>query len=93
MDPSLADDAAPTLGGNLNVLQHSIFSANTAVVSIDSNLAIKNVTVAPSTVAGYNVIYAQTPGAGQTGLYVTNASYQQKELITKAKAIAFALIM
>lgn len=89
---AVAEDPAPALGGNLNVYQHTIFSSNTAVVKVDSNIAVKNTTVAPSTVAGYNVIYAQTPDSGGSGLYVTNSTSQQQELVTKSKAIAFSIV-
>lgn len=90
---SVYSDTAPQLGGNLDVLARSIFSSNNTVIKSDSNLAVKNTTVAPSTLSGYNVVYAQTPGGGGSGLYITNTTYQQQELVTKTKAIVYALIM
>lgn len=86
------DDPAPQLGGNLDVLARTIFSSNVEIVKFDDNVAIKNSTVAPSYYSGYNVVYAQTPGSGGSGLYVTNSSYQQQELATKAKAITYSII-
>ncbi len=87
------DDTAPKLGGNLDVLSRTIFSSNNAVIKHDTNVAIKNTTVAPSTLSGYNIVYAQTPGSGGSGLYITNTTNQQQELVTKTKAIVYALIM
>jgi flagellin-like hook-associated protein FlgL len=86
------DDTAPQLGGNLDVLARTIFSSNVEIVKFDDNVAIKNSTVAPSYYSGYNVVYAQTPGSGGSGLYVTNSTYQQQELATKAKAITYSII-
>jgi hypothetical protein len=85
-------DAAPQLGGNLDTLARSIFSSNNQIVKFDTNLAIKNTTVAPSTLSGYNTVYTQTPDSGGSGLYVTNTTRQQQELITKSKAVFFSLM-
>jgi hypothetical protein len=89
----LIEDTAPQLGGNLDVLARSIFSSNVEVVPFDTNVAIKNTTIAPSITSGYNTVYAQTPSSGGSGLYITNDTNQQQELVTKTKAIVFALIM
>jgi len=86
-------DTAPRLGGNLDVLARTIFSSNNTVIKHDTNVAIQNTTVAPSTLSGYNIVYAQTPGSGGSGLYITNTTNQQQELVTKTKAIVYALIM
>lgn len=88
----VAEDPEPSLGGNLDVLNNTIFSSNTALVKIDSNLAIANSTIAPSVQSGYNVIYAQSPNGGGSGIYVTNTVTQQQELVTKSKAIAFSIV-
>lgn len=88
----VVEDPAPSLGGNLDVLNNTIFSSNTALVKIDSNLAIANSTIAPSVQSGYNVIYAQSPNSGGSGIYVTNTVTQQQELVTKSKAIAFSIV-
>jgi hypothetical protein len=86
-------DPAPQLGGNLDVLGRSVFSSNNQVVKFDTNLAVQNTTVAPSTLSGYNTVYAQTPNSGGSGLFVTNTTKQQQELITKSKAVFYSLMM
>jgi len=87
------DDKAPRLGGNLDVLSRTIFSSNTQQVKLDSNLAVKIESVnTPTAIAGYNTIYASTPGVGQTGLYQTSLSTSD-ELISKSKAVWYSLIM
>jgi copper(I)-binding protein len=85
----------PTISGNLNVQNYQIYSNVSPVVSFTSNIAINQTTTAPTSITGNTVVYAQTPGAGNTGLYVTNSNQtqQQQELITKNKAIAYALFM
>jgi hypothetical protein len=91
--PAVVEDPVPQLGGNLDVLARTIFSSNTQVIKHDTNVAIKNTTVAPSITTGYNTIYSQTPGGGGSGVYITNDTVQQQELVTKTKAIVYALIM
>ena len=48
--------------------------------------------LAPATLSGYNIVYAQTPGTGASGLYTTNTTNQQQaqadSLKTEAKKIA-----
>lgn len=86
-------DPAPQLGGNLDTLGRTIFSSNNQIVKFDDNVAIQNSTVAPSTLSGYNTVYAQTPNGGGSGLFVTNTTKQQQELITKSKAVFYSLMM
>ena len=90
---NVVEDTTPQLGGDLDVLGHSIYSSTTETVPFDVNLMVKYTTVAPSVVMGYNVVYAKTPAGGGSGLYVTNTTYQNQELVTKTKAIVYALIM
>ena len=87
------DDTSPKLGGNLDVLGQSIFSSNTGVVKLDSNLSVKETTVDPNKISGYNTIYAKTAAGGGTGLYVTSDYVTNQELVSKTKAIVYALIM
>lgn len=87
------DDKNPELGGNLSVGGFSVYSNSSAVITIDSNLSLKYTSTAPNTVAGYNVIYANTPAGGGSGLFITNESTQRQELITKTKAIVYSIIM
>ena len=90
---SVINDIAPKLGGNFDVLGSAIYNSAGDAVPINSSLAISNVSSAPLPEAGYNVVYADTPGAGGSGVFVTNETVQGEELITKSKAIIFALIM
>jgi hypothetical protein len=91
--PGVVYDPTPQLGGNLDVFARTIFSSNTQVIKHDTNVAIKNTTVSPSITTGYNTLYSQTPGGGGSGVYITNDTTQQQELVTKTKAIVYALIM
>lgn len=86
-------DTAPILGGPLQTNAYPISSGNSSPVSFDSNLAVKYTTTAPDTVAGYDVIYAQTPGTGGSGLYVTNTTIQNKELATQRRSIVYSLVL
>jgi hypothetical protein len=90
---AVIDDTNPKLGGNLDVLSRTIYSSTAGIVKFDDNVAIQVSTVAPSATAGYNTIYAQTPAGGGSGLFITNTSAQEQELVTKTKAIVYALIM
>ncbi len=90
---TVISDPAPQLGGNLDVLARTIFSSNTAVVTMDSNLAIKNTAVNPSAVAGYDIVYAKSPNAGGSGLYVTNTTNQNQELATQRKNVVYSLVL
>lgn len=102
---SVIEDPNPQLGGNLDVLGRTIFSSNNEVVTIGlsgvdipgggagSGLAIQNTPVVPGYVIDHNVVYSQSPGGGGTGIYVTNTTVQNEELISKTKAIIYALIM
>lgn len=64
------DDTLPSLGGNLNIWNRSIY-ANVANV----------------------VVYANTVGSGQTGLFVNTSVSTNRELITKTKSIVYGLIL
>lgn len=90
---SVFDDPSPQLGGDLDVLGQSIFSSNNAVIKFDSNLSVKEVTVNPASITGYNTIYAKAAAGGGTGLYVTSQYVTNQELVSKTKAIVYALIM
>ena len=90
---AVIDDTAPQLGGNLDVLARTIFSSNTAHVEFDSNLAIKNTNLIPSSIAGYNVIYTQAPNSGGSGIFVTNTTNTNRELASTRKAIVYSLVL
>lgn len=90
---SLIDDPVPQLGGNLDVLARNIFSSNTANVRFDNNLAVQYTTVTPDTYAGYNVIFANTPNTGGSGLRVTNTTNQDQELATQRRNVVYSLVL
>jgi hypothetical protein len=63
-----------------------------------SGIAIENTRTGfpPNAIPDHTVVYTQPPQNGGTGLYVTTTSPEntvQEELISKAKAIAYALIL
>jgi hypothetical protein len=86
-------DTAPILGGPLQTNAYPISSGNSYPVSFDSNLAVQNTVTAPGTISGYNVIYAQDPNTGGSGLYVTNTTVQNKELSTQRRSIVYSLVL
>lgn len=105
---ALIDDLNPQLGANLDVLGRTIFSSNNEVVifgmsagnlvpsgTYGSGIAIQNTSIVPGAILDHTVIYTQDPQNGGTGLYITTtpAAPVQEELISKAKAIAYALIL
>lgn len=90
---TVISDPAPQLGGNLDTLSRTIFSSTRANVTFDSNLAIKNTTITPTAVAGYDVIYAKTPDTGASGLYVTNTTNQAQELATQRRNVVYSLVL
>lgn len=89
---SVADDTAPALGGNLDTRSYTIYSSTRANVTVDTNLAIRTTSVAPTAVTGYNIIYSQTPSGGGSGLYVTTPAQTAQELATKRAAIKYSII-
>lgn len=90
---ALVDDPAPQLGGNLDVLARTIFSSNTAQITFDSNLAIKNTNLIPNAIAGYNVVYTQAPNSGGSGIFVTNTTNTNRELASTRKAVVYSLVL
>jgi hypothetical protein len=89
---ALINDLTPTLGANLNTYQYSIAS-NVGNINFAGNLQINNTAVTPGVVANATVVYASTPGAGTSGIYVVNGSAANQELITKSRAFGFSLIL
>ena len=84
--------AGTPLAGNLDISSFTLYSSTTHQVKFDDNVAIQNTSVAPTAVAGYNIVYAQTPSGGGSGLYVTNTTLAAQELATQAAAIKYAII-
>lgn len=103
------DDADPHLGGHLYTTGTVYSDTNWEIRSLNPhNIVFKpgwNGTVANAgiqithvnnnltQVANATVISAREPEAGETGLYVTNSRSDNKELITKRKALVFALVL
>ena len=90
---SLSDDPDPTLAANLDVASFTISSESTDYVTFDSNLAIRYTAGTPGTVADHNVIYAQTPANGGSGLYVTNTSDADRQVSTVRNAVVYSLVL
>jgi hypothetical protein len=61
-------------------------------LTLTANLYLTTTTVAPVAVAGTSVLFARTPNAGGSGLYVTNSAYSNEELALKRRAIAYSII-
>lgn len=87
-------DPSPQLGGNLDVQGYTIFSSATAKnISFEGNIQINNTVLAPNLVANSTVIYAASPAAGQSGLFVVNQTSTNEELVTKRRAFGFSLLL
>ena len=80
------------IDGNLNTNGYTIL-ANVGNVKFGGNIQINNTAVAPTAVAGATVVYAATPGAGASGVYVVNGEAVNEELITKKRAFAFSILL
>jgi hypothetical protein len=90
-------DINPFLGGNLNVNGYEIQSPNNQNIilrpGLNAGIEIKNTVGNVAPVAGSTMLYAKTPGTGQSGLYVSNSAVSDEELITKRKAIIYSLVL
>lgn len=89
---AVRDDPAPQLGANLDTLATSIFSSNVPYVRFNDNIAISNTTVQPIGISSNNIIFAQSPMGGGSGLYVTNTTVGSQELATQQRNIAYSII-
>lgn len=93
------DDQHPRLGGDLFVNGYGIQSTAYQNIKfspgVDSGLEITEteVTGIITVVPGATILVAETPGDGQSGLYVTNSASNNEELITKRKAIIYSLVL
>lgn len=99
-DIALAGASAP--GQPANSIQFNIgnvFTGNTnftfdysiGQVSLDGSIALKRQAAVPSPIASTQIIYANTPGSGGTGLYIRDSTISD-ELVSKTKAIVFGII-
>jgi hypothetical protein len=89
---ALIEDSNPVLGGNLNTSTYTL-SSNVGNLKFDGNIQINNTAVAPTAVTGATVVYAGTPDAGTSGVYIVNGSATNEELITKKRAFAFSILL
>ena len=90
----IVQDTSPQLGANLDVQGFSIFTANAATnITFAGNLQLNNTATAPTLVANATVVYASTPAAGTSGVYVVNGAATNEELVTKRRAFGFSLIL
>jgi len=90
---SVIDDPAPQLGGNLDTLNRSIFSSNTAYIRFADNVAINVTSVVPLALSANTVVYAQAPESGGSGLYTTNTINAAREVASTRKAIVYSLVL
>lgn len=90
----LSQDASPQLGGNLDVAGYTIFNsvANLNVI-VDAGIQLSNRGTDLVAESGNVVVYANTVAGGGSGVYVSNADVVGQELVTKTKAIVYALIL
>ena len=78
---AIVQDTAPRLGGNL--------------ITNGFNLQFQSLLTAnpPTAVSGNAILYSSTVGSAGSGLFVVNSGTSSDELVTKAKAIVFSLIL
>jgi hypothetical protein len=80
-------NSAGTFGGNVN---YSFDVAN-ARVTLQGHQVFGNTATAPAAVANSVAVFHNAEGSGGTGLYVKSPSVED-ELVSKSKAIVFAII-
>jgi hypothetical protein len=81
------------LSANLDMKTFALYSAQFDKIYFDTNVAIKNSTITPGAVPGYQVIYTTDPlSARDSGLYVTNTTKQNTQIATKNQALFYSLI-
>ena len=78
---AIVQDTSPRLGGNL--------ITNGFHVRFQPLLTANP----PTAVSGNAILYADTVGSAGSGLFVVNDSTTSQELVTKAKAIVFSIIL
>jgi hypothetical protein len=93
--------STPPGGANTNIQFNNggSFGGNTAYtfdtanarVTLQGHQVFGNIGTAPTSVANSVALYKNAEGSGGTGLYVKSPSVQD-ELVSKSKAIVFAII-
>jgi len=56
-----------------------------------SGISVQEQASDPSSIAGYNKVYAKTPSTGGSGVFFTNTT-ETDELVSKTKAIVFGIV-
>ena len=80
-------NSAGAFGGNVNYL----FDPANAKVTLQGHQVFGNIATAPAAVANSVAVFHNAEGSGGTGLYVKSPSVED-ELVSKSKAIVFAII-
>lgn len=86
-DTDIQFNNAGAFGGNVN---YSFDVAN-ARVTLQGHQVFGNIATAPAAVANSVAVFHNAEGSGGTGLYVKSPSVED-ELVSKSKAIVFAII-
>jgi hypothetical protein len=80
--------------GNLRFNNNNISNVSNDNILLDNVLNIANKTSVPSTPTGYVKLYStNVPGNGGTGLYFVNTTGINDELVSKTRALLYALIL
>ena len=97
------DDSDPHLGGNLyvngfeirssldqNIILHPGFDGTT---SGQGGVQLMSGNIDANVVLGSTVIYSKAADAGETGIFISNEVAYAQELITKRRALVYALVL
>lgn len=99
----VVDDASPQLAANLNMASYALVSSSsnniymdpTVALQLDGNLQMKKYAGGgtPISVSNYVLMTASNSSTGGTGLFITtDDGIVNQELITKARAVVYAII-
>jgi hypothetical protein len=87
VDTDIQFNSAGAFGGNVNYK----FDVANAKVTLQGHQVFGNIATAPTAVANSVAVFHNAEGSGGTGLYVKSPSVED-ELVSKSKAIVFAII-
>jgi len=87
VDTNVQFNDGGNFGGNANLT----FDKTVSKVTLQGHQVFGNIVSAPSAVANSVAVYHNAEGSGGTGLYVKSTTVED-ELVSKAKAIVFAII-
>jgi hypothetical protein len=80
--------------GNIRIENNGITNISNDNIILENVLNIANKTSVPSTPTGYVKLYSTNiPGNGGTGLYFVNTTGTNDELVSKTRALLYALIL